>query len=346
MQIKSNKLDGKWITFVLQNNNNMEVHILNFGGIITKILVPDKHGNFENVVLGYKNYQDYKTDSSNFFGAIIGRVAGRIKKAYFELDGNKYELEPNDGANHLHSGSNGFHRVLWDAVPFETATEIGVKLFYISKDGENGYPGNVCVTVTYMLNNNNQLIIDYSATTDKATPFTLTNHTYFNLSGNLKNLIQHHFVTVNSPYYLELNNELTPTGEILNTQNTTFDFIQGRTLNEGINSDFKQNKVVGNGYDHYFLFDKNQIGKIKIIEESSGRILNIETNHPGMVMYTANNLEKGIELDNGPSRKYLGICFETQGPPASLHHETLPTIVLHKDEIYNKQTIYSFGIQL
>ncbi|RLL47044.1 galactose mutarotase [Oceanobacillus piezotolerans] len=342
MNIEIKQLDEKWKTFILRNDHGMEVHILNLGGIIQKIIVPNKHGDFENVVLGYDNYQEYRTDPY-FFGAIIGRVAGRIEGASFEINGKKYELERNDATNHLHSGE-GFHRVFWDAEPFETSNGVGVKLSYFSKDGENGYPGNLKVNVTYVVKNDNQLVIDYLATTDETTPLTLTNHTYFNLSGNLKDTIEHHSVRINSNNYLELNNELIPTGKMLDTKNTPFDFSRGRILNEGITSDSEQNKVVGNGYDHYFLFDKNEKGNIEVKDEVSGRVLKIQTNQPGVVMYTSNNLEEGCELSGGVSKKYLGVCLETQASPASLHSKGLPSILLNKDEVYNKQTVFTFQV--
>ena len=293
----------------------MEVHLLNYGGIIQKLLVPNQYGQIENVVLGYENYKDYETDPY-YFGALIGRVAGRIKGAHFPIDGKIYELEQNENENHLHSGPNGFHRVFWDAELIEKRNEAGVKLSYLSKAGENGYPGNVTVIVSYLLNNDNELVVHYEATTDETTPMTLTNHTYFNLSGNGKYLIHDHHVTMNSHAFLELNHELIPTGQILNVKNTLFDFTRGWDLYEGIHGDVEQNKIVGNGYDHYFLFKDNQDGQVEVRERSSGRMLKITTNQPGIVMYTGNNLGEDANLSEGRSRKYLGVCFETQGSPA------------------------------
>src|SRR5699024_2656594 len=330
-------------SYELKNDYGMEVHVLYYGGIIQKIIVPDKHGELENVVLGYKEPQEYKTDSY-FLGAIVGRVAGRIEGASFELEGKEYRLEKNDTSNHLHSGE-GFHQIFWNVEPFESSHSVGVKLSYYSEDGENRYPGNVKVTITYLLNNNNQLVVDYLASTDKQTPLKLTNHTYFNLSGNLKNSILEHIVKLNSRQYLELNKELIPTGQVLDVNNTTFDFMQGRKLKGGIKADFHQNQIVGNGFDHYFLFNEGENGYVKVIEENSGRILQIETNQPGMVMYTGNNFKEDRELSEGASRKYLGVCFETQGSPASLHHEGIPSIILKRGEEYNKRTVYSFQVQ-
>src|SRR5699024_1014885 len=233
-----------------------------------------KDVNIENVELVYNDYQDNETDT-NFFGAIIGPVAGRVENANFSLNSNKYLLEKNDGENHLHGGTNGFHRVIWDAEPFQTDDAVGVKLNHKSKDGEDGYHGNIYWTVHYTLNNANQLILDYSATTDKLTYLTLTNHSYFNLSGNLKDTIHNHYVTIDSHQIAELNEGLIPTGKIINTTNSPFDFGNGRTLNDGIISDARQNKIAGNGCDHYFIFDHNKKKQVTAEDASSGRVLTI-----------------------------------------------------------------------
>ena len=343
MNIDINTLQNNWKQFQLTNNNGMIVTCLNYGGIITNISTPDKNGQFENVVLGYKNIQGYSSDA-HFLGAIIGRVAGRIEGASFSLHGKQYNLEKNDGDNHLHSGINGFHRVIWDAEPFQTKEAIGVKFSHASKEIDDGFPGNIHVHVTYSLNNANQLIIDYAATTDATTYVTLTNHSYINLSGNVKNTIHQHHITFNSNKVAELNDDLIPTGKIVGTANSSFDFTNKRKLSDGITSNTLQNKIVGNGYDHYFLFDEGKQGKIFVEEASSGRTLTIETDQPGMVMYTANNLDEGIELMNGTSKKHAGVCFETQASPAALHHDGFPNMILHPDETYKKETIFTFGV--
>lgn len=343
MHINVQNSDKEFKVFELKNDYGMEVHVLNFGGIIQKIMVPDKYGHLENVVLGYTNPRDYQTDPY-FLGAAIGQVAGRIKEASFQIDEKVYNLVENEGRHHLHGGK-GFHQVFWNAEPIESQDHVSVKLSYYSPDGENGYPGNVNVTITYALNNHNQLIVDYLATSDKATPVSLTNHTYFNLCGNLKNSIMQHMISINSREYLELNKELIPTGKVKDVKDGPFNFMKGRKLKDGIQSDFYQNEIVGNGYDHYFLFNENEKGYVQVIEESSGRVLQIETDQPGMIMYTGNNLEEGTTLAEGPSEKYLGVCFETQGSSASLHLEKIPSIILKKGEEYKKRTVYSFAVQ-
>lgn len=324
MDIIKKDILGKWQEYTLTNNKGMSASFLDYGGIITKIRVPDRNGKTENVVLCYKNYADYEANP-NFFGALIGPVAGRIQDASFELDGQLYSLEKNEGIHHLHGGTSGFHQIIWDIEPFESEDHIGVKLTHTSADGVGGYPGNVDVVITYTLNNDNELTMDYWASTDQTTPLTLTNHSYFNLSGDLKNTVHEHRVTANSDHFVELDQELIPTGKKLDVTASNFDFRKGRKLGDGFADNSVQHKVANNGYDHYFLF--NDKGNVAITEADSGRTLSIKTDQPGMVMYTSNNLDEGLELNEGRSRKYLGVCFETQASPASLHHEGFPSVI-------------------
>ncbi|ASN04154.1 aldose epimerase family protein [Virgibacillus necropolis] len=342
MNIEIKDILGKWKEFTLANDQGMSVSVLDFGGIITKVMVPDQKGKMENVVLGYKNYADYETNP-NFFGAIVGRIAGRIQDASFETEGQTYSLEVNDGNNHLHGGSNGFSHFCWAVEPFHTKDSVGLKLTHFSADGDGGYPGNVDVAVTYTLNNENELIIDYYATTDQTTPLALTNHSYFNLNGNLKNTVHNHHITIDSSNFVELDESLIPTGRLVEVSNSTFDFREGRVLSDGFEDNSEQHKITGNGYDHYFIFDNE--GHVVVKDGDSGRVLTIETDQPGMVMYTANGLTTGLELREGSSRKYLGVCFETQGSPASLHHVGFPNVILEPEFEYNKRTKFSFGVE-
>ncbi|GAB3055995.1 aldose epimerase family protein [Virgibacillus ainsalahensis] len=344
MHINTTDILGKWKEYTLRNNHGMQVSILNYGGIITKIIAPDRHEHMENVVLGYKDYADYE-NNANYLGALIGRVAGRIQDAAFEMRGTTYPLESNDGKHHLHGGNNGFHQVIWDAETFQLEDKISLKLSHKSLDGEGGYPGNVDVSVTYTLNDENQLLLDYAASSDQTTPLTLTNHSYFNLSGDLKHTIHNHHVMINSEQFVGLDHELIPTGRLAHVAESPFDFRQGRMLRDGLNEQTEQNKVVGNGYDHYFIFNNKQACDVVVHEPESGRKLTIHTDQPGMVMYTSNNLDEGMELTNGLSKKHLGVCFETQSSPASLHHEGLPSVLLKPGENYRKQTVFSFGIE-
>ncbi|WP_172370043.1 aldose epimerase family protein [Sporosarcina jiandibaonis] len=344
MKIEIEKTKNGWQHYKITNDNGMRVSLLNFGGIITEILVPNRKGRFENVVLGFKNIADYE-QNPNYFGAIVGRVAGRIQDATFTLNDETYSLESNEGSHHLHGGPGGFHQVIWDVATFQTADTVGVKLTHSSEDGVGGYPGNLNATVTYTLTNHNELIIDYSATTDKTTALTMTNHSYFNLSGNLAETIQNHIVTMDSDEFVELDEELIPTGKKIDVTDTPFDFRHGRKISDGIHSTYEQNLIATNGYDHYFLFNQNDDEKIRVKDQTSGRIMTVKTNQPGVVMYTSTNLDEGLELAERKSERYLGVCFETQGSPASLHHEGFPSVILKADETYEKQTVFSFKIE-
>lgn len=344
MNIVTQDIVNNWKLYKLTNDNGMSVSILNFGGIITDINVPNRDNTIENVVLGYKDYADYE-DNPNFFGAIIGRVAGRIEGASFTLDGNTHVLEKNNGANHLHGGAEGFHQVIWTATPFQTAETVGVKLTHTSANHSGGYAGNLEIAVTYTLTNHNELSMNYSATTDQTTALTLTNHSYFNLSGNLVETIHNHHVTMNVDEFVELDKELIPTGHKIDVTNTSFDFRNGRKLAEGIHSASTQNLVASHGYDHYFIFNQKEPSKITVKNETNGRIMTVTTDQPGVVMYTANTLNEELNLSEGKSKPYLGVCFETQGSPASLHHEGFPSIVLNADETYEKQTVFSFAVE-
>lgn len=330
MKIETREVINKWTQYTLINNNGMSISLLDYGGIITEIKVPNRNKKLENIVLSYKNYADYE-DNPNFLGAIVGRVAGRIKGASFELEGKTHLLEANEGSNHIHGGSKGFHQVIWNALPFQTTETVGVKLTHTSLDGEGGYPGTVEVAVTYTLTNNNELMMDYSATTDKTTALTLTNHSYFNLSGNLVETIHNHEVTMDADLFVELDTQLIPTGNKINVSNTPFDFRNGK-------------KLCVYPYDHYFIFNQNKTENVMIKDDTSGRMMSIKSNQPGLVMYAANGLEAGLELAERTSTPFLGVCFETQASPASLHHEGFPDVVLKAGETYEKQTVFLFTV--
>lgn len=341
MKISSKNILNKWKEFTLVNNSGMAVSILNFGGIITKIMTPDRNGVTENVVLNFKNYEDYE-ENDNFLGATVGRVAGRIQDASFTLDDEDFILENNEKGNHLHGGSGGFHQRIWSAKTHESEGIVSLTLSLNSQDGEGGYPGNLDVNVTYSLNNENDFTITYEAKSDRKTVLALTNHTYFNLSGNTSRTILDHYVTMNSDAFVELNEALIPTGNILDVDQTPFDFTHGRSLIDSTTTTHEQLKIGTAGYDHYFIFNKENEGHINMIDELSGRVLTIETNQPGVVMYSSSCLKEGMELAHTISKPFLGVCFETQGSPASLHHEGFPSIVLEANEPYTKQTTFSF----
>ncbi|WP_160724318.1 aldose epimerase family protein [Bacillus sp. USDA818B3_A] len=327
--------------YTLSNETGMTVSCLDYGCVITKILVPDRHGNVENVVLGFDEFEDY-LDLSPYFGAVVGRVAGRIKDARFELNGKEYQLAKNNDPNHLHGGNKGFDSVVWKADVIEEDEAVGVKFHYLSPDGEEGYPGNLNTNVTYLLNNKNELTITYKGKTDQQTIINLTNHSYFNLSGNLKSDCSNHILQVNSDRFLELGQDLIPTGKILYAKNTPFDFQHGRRLLSGINSEHPQNVLVGNGYDHPLIFTAKDGQRIVLSDEESGRTLIVTTDQPCVVLYTSNNLEGPFTISGVKAKNYLGVCLETQGFPDAVNHSDFPSVVLHPEEEYYSKTTYRF----
>lgn len=338
------QLDGQEIAlFTLVNDRGMELSATNYGCIVTKLLVPDRNGKMENVVLAFDEFEPYLVNPP-YLGAVIGRVAGRIQGASFELDGATYELAKNENNNHLHGGPGGFHRVLWQAEPVWRDDAVGVVFSYTSPDGEEGYPGAVDVQVAYWLNNDNEWTVTYRARSDKTTLVNLTNHTYFNLSGNGKRDILDHTLAIQSARVLELNDELIPTGRVLDVVGTPFDLRNGTTIRKAVESGHPQIELVGGGYDHPFWLDRHHDKEIVLSDQESGRTLMVETDEAGVVVYTSNQLPEGLDLGGVPSRKYLGICLETQGLPDAVHHPQFPSIVLPAGKERVSTTVYRFGV--
>lgn len=329
-------------SFTLVNDQDVRISCINYGCIITKIITPDREGNYENIVLGYTTLDEYLSDSY-FLGATIGRIAGRIKAGSFELDGKTYQLAKNENGNHLHGGIKGFNRSVWDAETIENDHEVGVQFSTFSPDGEEGYPGNLKISVSYMLNNNNEFSIHYSGISDKNTILNMTNHSYFNLSGNVKRDILHHSLMIKSDKFLELNQELLPTGKMVDVKGTPFDFTSSRFIQTGTVSEHPQNILAGGGYDHPFLLNSQRDNEIVLKDPDSGRELTIETDEAGVVVYSGNQIKQKGEICGVPSRKYLGICLETQGLPDAVHHPEFPSWVLNKDQEYRTTTTYKFG---
>jgi aldose 1-epimerase len=330
-------------SYSIVNNNGMELKCINFGCIITDIKVPDLYGNIESVVIGFDNLEDY-FNYSQYFGAVIGRVAGRIKGGQFELNGEEYNVPLNEGHNHLHGGFKGFSNRLWKADIIRNENEAGVEFSLSSADGDEGYPGHLIVKVQYILNNQNELIISYYGIADQNTLVNITNHSYFNLSGNLKRDILNHDLILKSDRYLELDNELLPTGKSIDVIGTTFDFRNESKILNGVNSLYQQNQIVGNGYDHPFLLSTNNNKEIILKDRDSGRQLVIETDEPCVVFYTGNQLKDNFQIKGVQSRKYLGLCLETQGVPDAIHYPHFPSIILEKGQIYLSKTKYTFGL--
>ncbi|WP_078393184.1 aldose epimerase family protein [Shouchella patagoniensis] len=344
MQVTKRSVKNDWTLFTLENDRGMSLDVLDFGGVVTRLTVPDRHGKSENIVLAFDDIDDYKKNKP-YFGALIGPVAGRIQQAMFTLGEKKINLKPSEGRHELHGGEAGYHQKLWNVESFQTDTEVGVVLQGSWNDRAYNYPGSVQVTVTYTLTNDNEWIIAYQAITDEMTPLTLTNHTYFNLTGDRTHSIAGHQVQMKSEGYLELDEELIPTGLIDSGNGGPFDFSRERLIKSGSGSGHKQNQVAGDGYDHYFLLKKGSAEQVRVKEPTSGRVLSMETTQPGVVFYTGNGLNEDFVLSDGKkAKKHSGFCLEAQGPPASLHHKGLPSIWLKPGEEYKHQTVYRFSM--
>lgn len=330
--------------YTVRNNNGFEVSCMNYGCVITEILASDRSGHYENVVLGYNTLEEYG-QNSKYLGAVIGRVAGRIKGESFCLGEEVYNISKNEKNNHLHGGPNGFSHRLWDVSVVESDQETTIEFTYLSKDGEEGYPGNLEMKVAYtILQEVDTLSITYTGISDKDTLVNITNHSYFNLSGNLKRDILGHELRMDSPTYLELSEEFLPTGRLVPVENSVFDFRQGRKIAEGAFSTNPQNILVGNGYDHPFLLENNEPSILVLTEEESGRKLVIETTESAVVLYTGNNLGSSEIMRGERLRDYLGLCLETQGPPDAINHPHLQSSILRAGNEYNSTTSFSFGL--
>lgn len=331
--------------FTLTNTNGMIVKITNFGGIVTSIIVPDRNGNFEDVVLGYDNLEGYLKNPP-YLGAIVGRHANRIEGSAFEMNGIKYNLTVNEGKNHHHGGIKGFHKVLWDAEIVKEVNGEYLELSYLSKDGEEGYPGNLKVKVIYKLTEDNALEINYYAVTDKDTVVNLTNHAYFNLAGHCAGSILNHKVSINGDKFTAINNEGVPTGEIRSVEGTLLDLTQGKIIEEGIFSDYEQ-IVVGHGYDHNWVLNvsgKTPEKAAEAYDEVSGRLMEVYTTKPGIQLYTGNFLDEHENCKDGASyNKHSGLALETQFFPNAMKHEHFPSPILKAGEEYKHTTIYKFS---
>ena len=322
--------------YTLISSTGIKVKIMTYGGAIVSIETPDKKGTLEDVTLGFDNLSDYETHRV-FFGALIGRYGNRIAEGKFSLGDNTYELATNNAPNHLHGGVKGFDRVVWTAEAVYNETEPGLKLSYLSVDGEEGYPGNLNVTVTYTLKGD-ELQLKYEATTDKATPINLTNHTFYNLAGS--GTILDHLLTINASAYTPVDSTLIPTGELTNVAGTPFDFNTPTAIGARINS-------VEGGYDHNYVLAEDEGLKLvsKLEDPISGRFMEIYTTEPGLQFYSGNFLDgtqyKGDKVYN----IHTGLCLETQHFPDSPNQPNFPSTILEPGETYQSKTIMKFGVE-
>lgn len=332
--------------FTLRNSDGMEVQITNFGGIIKSIVVPDKNGVFGNVVLGFDSLEGY-TGWHPYFGALVGRYANRIANGQFTLNGETYTLAKNNGENSLHGGIVGFDKKLWTASEFENKNGVGVELSYTSPDGEEGYPGNMTTKVVYTLTEDNEIRIDYEATTDKATILNLTNHSYFNLKDAGKSTILGHEVMINSSQITPTDAGSIPTEEFMDVEGTPFDFREAQTIGERIDSEHEQ-IILGKGYDHNYLLEASNELKMaaRVYEPETGREMEVYTTQPGVQLYTGNFLGTGPDGVTLPPFKYrTGLCLETQHYPDSPNRPDFPSVVLNPGEKFESTTVYKFYVR-
>lgn len=343
------EVDGEQVMlFTLTNANGMEVKITNYGGIITSVVVPDSEGNMDNVTLGFDNLDAYVAGHP-YFGNITGRYANRIARGTFTIDGQIYYLALNNGPNTLHGGDKGFDKVVWAAEEVSGDGEVGVKLSRVSPDMEEGYPGNLTVEVTYTLTNDNEIRIDYHATTDAPTHVNLTNHAYWNLAGDGSGSIDDHVLTLMASHYTPVDANLIPTGEIAPVADTPMDFTTPHPIGERIRNDFEQ-LVLGRGYDHNFVLDRESADDTSLIvaavveESESGRTLTISTTEPGIQFYSGNFLDGTVIGAAGKMyRQGDGFALETQHYPDSPNQPDFPSTLLEPGEEFNSTTVYAFS---
>jgi aldose 1-epimerase len=337
--------DGRPITlYTLTNANGVEVDTMNYGGIILSIRVPDRKGQFGDIVLGHETLDGY-IPNPPYIGAIVGRYANRIANGTFTLDGKTYTLPKNDGPNTLHGGTEKtFNKVVWDCEALKG--KAGVTYTYLSKDGDDGFPGNLTLKVTYILTDANELVIDYEATTDKATPINLSQHSYFNLAGEGTGDILNHELTLNADRFTPVDKNLIPTGELRPVKGTPLDFTTSTKVGARIDDTYDQ-MVLGHGYDHNWVINRKGDGltlAARMYEPTSGRVLEVSTTQPGVQFYTGNFLDGTVTGKKGHvyKRRY-GFCLETQHFPDSPNHPDFPSTILKPGETFKSKTVFKFS---
>jgi aldose 1-epimerase len=340
--------DGRPIhLFTLTNSHGIEVRAMNYGAIITSVRVPDKKGATADIVLGHDTLEGY-TPNPPYFGALVGRYANRIANGMFTLDGTKYTLPKNDGPNTLHGGLKGFDKVVWEGEAIKDAKKSGVVFSYTSKDGEEGFPGNLKVKVTYTLNEENELAVDYEAVTDKATPLNLSQHSYFNLAGEGNGDILNTVLSINADRFTPVDTTLIPTGELRSVKGTPFDFTNSTRIGSRIDDKYEQ-LMLGRGYDHNFVINRKGEGlelAARAYEPTSGRVMEVFTTQPGVQFYTGNFLDGTVTGKQGHVYKHrYGFCLETQHFPDSPNHPDFPTTILKPGQTFRSRTVFKFSAQ-
>ena len=334
--------------FTLSIKDGIIINIITYGGRITSLKVADRNGKMENIVLGFDNLEQYEKPNP-FFGALVGRYGNRIAKGKFNLNNKEYTLAKNNGENNLHGGLVGFDKVVWKVEGVEESdSSASLKLSYLSKDMEEGFPGNLQTTVTYTLNKDNSLDVLYEATTDKTTVVNLTQHSYFNLSGDFSQLILDHEVQINADKYIPIDGGLIPTGELASVEDTPFDFRKAKLIGQDIKAENEQIEL-GGGFDHCWVLNDYSSGYrsvAKVHHSGTGRTLEVFTNEPGMQFYSGNFLDGTLPASNGATyAKRSGFCLETQHYPDSPNQPKFPSVSLEPGDKYSTKTTFKFSTQ-
>lgn len=332
--------------YTISNDNGLVVSLTNYGGIVTSVRVPDRQGIFANVVLGYDTLEEYVSDKA-YIGGLVGRYANRISKGSFQIDGKMYSLACNDGMNHLHGGSEGFNKKIWEAQPVREPDGCGVALSLISPDGDEGYPGTIDVQVLYLLSSDNALIIDYTAATDIRTIVNLTQHSYFNLAG--EGLIHDHTIRINASGYTPVDKDYIPTGSLKSVDGTALDFRKERKIGTVL-ADADNPELIEGGFDHNFVLDGSgglSLPAAKLYHPGSGRTLEVYTTEPGLQFYSGNFLNEQMVGRGGvPFCKHGALCLEAQHFPDSPNQRAFPSVILAPGHVYRQTTRYQFGVRI
>src|SRR5690348_285566 len=340
--------DGQAVDiYTITNSHGVEMKATNFGGEIVSLRVPDKAGKFADIVLGFDDLAGYE-ENKPYFGALVGRYGNRIANGEFTIDKQTYHLPKNNGPNTLHGGIKGFNKQVWQAEPFENKDGAGLVLTYTSKDGEEGFPGNLKTKVTYTLTENNELTFEYEATTDKATPVNLTEHSYFNLSGEGNGNILDHVLKLNADRFTPVDKNLIPTGELRPVKGTPLDFTSPTAIGARIDDKYEQ-LVLAGGYDHNFVLNGKGAGMhlaAHVKDPKSGRVLEVYTTEPGVQFYSGNFLDGTVTGKNGHKyQKRDGFCLETQHYPDSPNHPKFPSTILRPGKTYHSKTMLKFSAE-
>ena len=330
--------------YTLKNKSGMVAQVTNYGAIIVSLFAPDKNGNFTDVVLGYDTIGEYTNGNGPYMGAVCGRCANRTGKGKFTLNNKEYTLAVNNGPNHLHGGLVGFNKVVWDVV---SSSSSKVEMVYLAKDGEEGYPGNVKVTVTYSLTDDNEFRLDYLATTDKATVLNLASHSYFNLAGEGFGDVYSQELMINGNFFTPIDDTALPTGEILSVKGTPMDFTQPKAIGSSINDSYVQLKN-GNGYDHNWVLNHptGTMGLAAVAHDpKSGRVMEVHTTQPGVQFYSANWMDGEKGKGGKKYQKHTAFCLETQHFANAINTPHFPSIILNPGETYKHSCVHKFLVK-